>query len=144
VAVSDYDQLSAVELARQLGNTASQLVQKQIELAKQEAREDLRQTIRGIVIIVAGAVLLLFAVICLLIGLTSATGQLLSLALRGAPLGWLIALGALIWLIVFAAIGAVCLILGKRRIQTNPLSRTRASLLEDLEWVKQRLTPPES
>jgi uncharacterized membrane protein YqjE len=135
VAVTDYDQLGIPELVRRLADTTGQLVHKQIELAKQEAREDLRQTIRGVLFIAAGAVLLLFAVVCLLIGLTAATAQLL---------GWALWAAALLWLVLFAIVGVVCLLLGKRRIRTQPLSRTRATLEEEREWVRQRLTPPES
>ncbi len=132
---TDYDELSIPDLAHRLKDTVRLLVQKQVELAKQEAREDLHQTIRGLIFIVIGAGPLLFAVICLLIGLTAATAQLLGWPLWGA---------ALLWLFLFALGGAVSLYLGKQRIATNPLRRTRAALKEDVEWARQRLTPPES
>jgi uncharacterized membrane protein YqjE len=131
-AVTDYDQLSLGDLKRRLTYTTSELTRKQIELAKQEGREDLRQTIRAAIWLGIGAALMLFAVVCLLIALTSATSALTPLPLWGS---------ALIWLVIFAAIGAFCLLHGKGQIQTRPLGYTRATLKEDLEWVKQRLKP---
>ncbi len=136
---TDYDELSIPDLAHRLKDTVRLLVQKQVELAKQEAREDLRITVRGIILLAVGAALLLFAVVCLLIALTAATALLLANVVGGNPL-WL---AGLIWLIIFAAGGAICLLLGKRRIRTRPLSLTRATLQEDVEWARQRLTPPE-
>ncbi len=136
MAVTDYDQLSLGELGRRLTDTVTELVHKQIELAKQEVREDLRQNVRAGIWLGVGGVLLLFAVICLLIGLTALTGMLL-----GAPVGGHAA-GAGIWLAIFAIAGVVCLLIGKRRLQTQPLGRTRTEAKESVEWAKQRLTPP--
>jgi len=136
---TDYDELSIPELARRLAETTRLLVQKQVELAKQEARADLQITVRGIIFLVVGAALLLFAVVCLLIALTAATALLLASLFGGNPL-WL---AGIIWLVLFAAAGGICLWLGKQRIRTRPLSLTRAALQENVEWAKHRLTPPE-
>jgi uncharacterized membrane protein YqjE len=133
VSITDYDQLSINDLGRRLVDTTSDLVHKQIELAKQEAREDLRQNVRAGILLGIGAVLLLFAVICLLIALTAATALLLGNRL------WL---GALIWLLIFAVAGAAFLFFGKQRLQLRPLGRARAEAKENVEWVRQRLTPP--
>ena len=139
VVATDYDELSIPELARRLAETTRLLVQKQVELAKQEARADLQITVRGIIFLVVGAALLLFAVVCLLIALTAATALLLASLFGGNPL-WL---AGIIWLVLFAAAGGICLWLGKQRIRTRPLSLTRAALQENVEWAKHRLTPPE-
>ena len=136
---TDYDELSFPDLAHRLKDTVRLLVQKQVELAKQEAREDLRITVRGVILLAAGAALLLFAVVCLLIALTAATALLLASLIGGNPL-WL---AGVIWLVVFATAGAICLLLGKQRIRTRPLNLTRATLQENVEWARQRLTPPE-
>jgi uncharacterized membrane protein YqjE len=137
VSVTDYDQLSVTDLGRRLADTTSELVHKQIELAKQEAREDLRQNIRAAILLGIGAVLLLFAVVCLLVALIAGTTAVSGdrIALWGS---------ALIWLLIFAIAGAVLLFVGKRRLQLRPLGRTRAELKENVEWVRQRLTPPAS
>src|SRR5438067_10215497 len=103
VSITDYDQLSIGELGRRLADTTSELVHKQIELAKQEAREDLRQNVRAAILLGAGAVLLLFAVICLLVALVAGTSALT---------GWPVWVSALVWVLVFAVIGAVLLFVG--------------------------------
>lgn len=137
MSITDYDQLTIPDLARRLADTTSELVHKQIELAKQEAREDLRQNVRAAIILGVGAVLLLFAVICLLVALIAVTAALSGdrLPLWGS---------ALIWVLIFAASGAGALFVGKRRLELRPLGRTRAEVKENVEWVKQRLTPPAS
>jgi uncharacterized membrane protein YqjE len=135
VSITDYDQLSIGELARRLADTTSELVHKQIELAKQEAREDLRQNLRAAIILGVGAVLLLFAIICLLGALVAGTS---------AATGWPLWVCALLWFVIFAVIGAVLLFVGKQTLQLRPLGRTRAEAKENVEWVKQRLTPPAS
>lgn len=134
MAVTDYDQLGLGDLGHRLSDTLNELSQKQLLLAKQEARENLHQAIRAAIWLAAGAVLLLFAVICLLFALVSGTAALFGLAFWAA---------GLIWLVIFAVIGAVCLVVGKGRIPRQPLGLTRATLKEDVEWVRQRLTPPE-
>lgn len=134
MSITDYDQLSVGEIARRLADTTSELVHKEMELAKQEAREDLRQNVRAAIILGVGAVLLLFAVICLLGALVAGTSALL---------GWPLWVSALVWFAIFAIVGAVGLIVGKQRLQLRPLGRTRAEMKETVEWVKQRLTPPE-
>ena len=135
MAATDYDQMSIGDLGRRLASTASALVDAQILLAKQEAREEVREGIRIGIWLGAGAGLLLFAVICLLIALTTGTAQ---------ALGWPIWVMAIIWLVIFAAAGVACLLVGRKRIQAmQPLGRTRTTLKEDLEWARQRLKPQE-
>jgi len=135
VSITDYDQLSLGELARRLADTTSELVHKQIELAKQEAREDLRQNVRAAIFLAVGVVLLLFAVICLLGALVAGTSALTR---------WPLWLCALLWFVIFAVAGVVLLLVGKQRLELRPLGRTRAEVKENVEWVKQRLTPPAS
>jgi len=130
VAVTDYDQLSLGDLGQRLGDTLQDLAHKQVLLAKQEANEDLQRAIRAAIWLGVGVVLVLFGVVCLLFALVAATA-----ALSGLPL-WA---AALIWLLIFAVIGAICLMVGKGRIPLRPLSLTRATLKEDLEWARQRL-----
>ena len=131
MAVTDYDQLSLGDLGQRLGDTLQDLAHKQVLLAKQEANEDLQRAIRAAIWLGVGVVLVLFGVVCLLFALVAATA-----ALSGLPL-WA---AALIWLLIFAVIGAICLMVGKGRIPLRPLSLTRATLKEDLEWARQRLT----
>ena len=137
VAVTDYDQLTLGELGRRLAETVQVLAHKQIDLAKQEARENLRQNVRAAIWLAAGAALLLCALVCLLITLTAATASIIGGGI------WRLAAAGGIWLLIFAAGGVVCLLVGKRRLQTHPLGLTRTEVKESVEWAKQRLTPPE-
>ena len=132
MAATDYDQLSMGDLGRRLTHTVTELVEKQVELAKQEAREDLRQSLRAAIWLGIGAALLLFATICLLVGLIALTAHFTRWGM-----GW----AALLWLVIFAIAGALCALKGKGHLQTQPLGRTRTSVKEDLEWAKQRLKP---
>jgi uncharacterized membrane protein YqjE len=134
LAATDYENLNIRELGQRLADTTSDLVEKQVLLAKQEARENLQEAIRAAIWLAAGAVLLLFAVICLLIALTTGTADLFR---------WPAWLAGLIWLVIFAAVGAVCLLVGRRRLRITPLGHTRATLKEDVEWARQRLKPRE-
>jgi uncharacterized membrane protein YqjE len=136
VAVTDYEQLSLGELGRRLTETARELVRKEIALAKQEGRENLKQNVRAAIWLAAGAALLLCALICLLIALTAVTASIIGGGV------WRLAAAGGIWLLIFAVGGAVCLFVGKGRLQTHPLGLTRAEVKETVEWAKQRLTPP--
>ena len=134
MATPNYEALSLSELGRRLVDNVSALVEKQIALAKQELREDIRSNLRAIILFVAGGLLLLFAAMCLLVALIDATMLLLRWPLWGA---------ALLWGVLFAIVGAACLLLGRQRLRVPPLQRSRAIVREELEWARQRLTPPE-
>ena len=134
MATPNYDAMSLAELGRRLIDTSSELVTQQIALAKQELREDIRLNIRAIIFFAVGGVLLLFAIICLLVALVHATSLLL---------GGRIWLAGLIWFVIFAAVGgAVIYFLGKRNLRVPPLKQSRTLVQEELEWARQRLTPP--
>ena len=134
MAIPNYDAMSLAELGRRLIDTSSELVSGQIALAKQELREDIRLNIRAIIFFAVGGVLLLFAIICLLVALVHATSLLL---------GDRIWLAGLIWFVIFAAVGgAVIYFLGKRNLRVPPLKQSRTLVQEELEWARQRLTPP--
>jgi uncharacterized membrane protein YqjE len=140
MAATDYDQLSIPELGRRLADTAKDLANKHVLLAKQEAREDLRIGLQAAIWLGVGAALLLFALICFLVALTAGTARLIAWVIGGSDLLWL---AAIIWLVVFLAIGAGCLFVGRRRLQFQPFGRTRGILKEDEEWARQRLKLPE-
>ncbi len=135
MAVTDYEQLGLAELGRRLVAVGRDLGHKYIELARQEARENLEQAIRAAVWLAVGAALALFALFCFLFALVAGTAALLN---------WPLWLAALLWLAIFGATGGGCLLVGRRRLPLRPLERTRAELKEGMEWAKQRLTPPAS
>ncbi|HZU05781.1 MAG TPA: phage holin family protein [Chloroflexota bacterium] len=132
MAATDYEQLGLPELVRRLFDAVSTLVEKQIALAKQEAREDWQHAKRSALWLAVGAGLLLLAAICVPVVLITGTAALLRWPSWGA---------ALLWLVLFAVLGLLCLFQGRRRFPTRPFERTRAALQENWEWVKQRLKP---
>ena len=125
---NDRRRLSTAELIGSIVHTVSLLVSKEIDLAREEAKADLKAEL-------AVVKLLAIAIVGALMGL--------NLLLVAAVLGlaqvmpaWLaaIALGVAI-LVVSAVVGAI----GWRRRVTRPLAMTRKAVEEDVRWVKERL-----
>lgn len=132
------------ELIGRIVNDASDLVDKQIELAKQEVREDISEAIGDVKQLAIGA------------GIGAAAGLLLVIALWTALiwffnwLGGLIspALGWLGWPIGLLVPAAIAFFAYRRFIKRGlqitrirPMARTRATLKEDMEWVQHLRTP---
>ncbi|MBI2955654.1 MAG: phage holin family protein [Chloroflexi bacterium] len=119
--------LGWADLIRRLANNVALIVDKQIDLAKEEAREDFSHALRGAMLAIVGAVLLLSAWVSFIV-----TG--IFLISRAMP-DWL---AALIVGIFFLVVGVLVLLIGKARLQVKPLAKTRESLREDVEWVKRQ------
>ncbi len=124
------------QLTSQLLDNLSLILQKQIDVAKQEVNETIRGGL-GVAKLFAPAaavaLLFLIAFINLLIAL---------LALL-VPL-WL---SALIFTLVFLIITGVLAFLGYRRLRRMleyPMGNTRESVREDIEWARRQLKPGES
>ena len=120
------------ELIRRLIENVQGLVDKQIEMVKQELREDLRQLAGAAKTLGIGLAFLLLAGLCLFhfifLGIDRLTG------------GWGWA-AALVCTLLFAAVGAIFAKRGMGQVRVQPLARTRETLKEDAEWAKHRLTP---
>lgn len=136
------------ELVGRLINDLSDLVDKQIALAKQEIREEIRQAFKGAKAIAIGA------------GIAAAMGMLLVIWAWSAFIWFFNWIGALLfgdwgswigWLLGVLVPVAVVAFAWKRFIQPgwneakqtlkSPLDRTRTSLKEDMEWVQRLRTP---
>jgi hypothetical protein len=119
--------LSNSDLIREIAGKASVLLKKEVELAKAEIRADLQAEI-GMVktLAIAGVAALLgldAAVVALILGLASVIpGWAAALIVAGGLLG------------IAAVVGFV----GWRRHVTRPLTLTRQTLKEDLQWMKER------
>ena len=120
------------DLVRRLIDNVQTLLDKQIELAKQELREDLRQLLGAAKSLGIGAALLLLAGICFFNFLFLAIDTLLP------RWGWV---AALVVTLLFAIVGGLLANKGKDQVKVQPLARTRETLKEDAEWAKHRLTP---
>jgi hypothetical protein len=121
-------QLSNRALLGEITGKATLLARKEIELAKAEIREDLRAQLGMVKALSVAMVAALLGVNLLFVA------GVLALALT-MP-GWLAALIVGGGLLLIAAIAAY---LGWRRLVTNPLAKTRQTLKEDMQWVKERL-----
>lgn len=118
------------DLVTETARKASQLVKKEMELAKAELRADIRSEIKmasglgvaGLCALVALELLLVAGVLALMEG--------------GVLPGWA---AALIVAAVVLAIGAGAGLWGWARRVRKPLDATRRSLREDVRWVKERM-----
>jgi hypothetical protein len=135
------EQQSIGQLLRRIINGLNGLVDRQIQIAKQEVKEDILQVIGagktlGIgagIAAVGGLILLNLATLALVLGLNEISGWLG----MGKWLGWVVAL------ILIAALFFVAYRVIKRglvEIRVTPIDRTRRTLKEDAEWARHLLT----
>lgn len=121
---------SLAELTRQLSDQTTELIRKEIELAKAELQQKGKQVGLGAGMFGGAGIFVVYA----LGALTAAA----ILALATAMDGWL---AALIVALVWAAIAGVLALTGKNRVQEgSPPVPEQAieSVKEDVEWTKQR------
>ncbi len=129
---------STGDLIRRLIDDANGLVELQIRLAKLEAKENLLAALGGAKTLGIAAGLAVLALIGLVVFVIDGLAGLMRLILRGRAgvLGddWL---WALIFLIVTGGLAAFFGLRGIKQLKINPLQRTRETLQEDIEWLRQ-------
>ena len=131
---------STPDLIRRLIDDANGLIELQIRLAKLEAKENLLSAVGGgkSLGIAAGAgVLALIGLVVLIItGLAALVGWILPPGIAENILGsdWF---WALVFTVATGVVAAVFALRGIRRVKISPLQKTRESLREDVEWLKQ-------
>src|SRR5262245_36055935 len=115
--------LGTLELVREIVQTGTLLVEKEIELARAELKADLRAHLLMAKRLVVAAALAVLGVNLLLVAVV--------LAFANVMPGWLaaLALGALL----LAVAGIIGLVAWQRRART-PLAVTRRNVKEALEW----------
>ena len=142
------DQATFAELIGRLINDLSELADKQIELAKQEVSEAKDQAISAVKKLAIGAGIAAAAGLLLVIWLWTAVIWFFNWVFGFISIGP-IRLDFVGWIIGLVVPLAVGWFLGKRMIMGGinqakalmpPLPRTRATLKEDLEWVKDQRT----
>lgn len=123
------DRRSLGELTGDLLTNAQEIVRDEVRLAKAEIRQEIKTAIRGAAMLIAGAVLGLFA-----LGLALATAVI---ALAIVLDLWL---AALLVTIAMATVAVILLLVGRSRIQeVDPKpEETVASVKETVEWTKQQ------
>lgn len=124
------DDRSVAELMRELSQQTSDLIRKEMELAKAELRVKGRAAGIGAGAFGAAGLVALFGV--------GALTACLILALATAVDGWL---AALIVAVVYFAVAGVAALVGRRKVQeATPPAPEQAieSTKEDVQWTKQR------
>jgi Flp pilus assembly protein TadB len=116
------------ELFNELLSQSRALVKKEVELARQEARHDLKQEIKAAKGLGAAAVCAL-AALCLLL-----TAGALALVPWLPPWGAVLLVAALV-----IVAGTIAGLVGWSRRVRKPLERTRRTLEDDVQWAKERL-----
>lgn len=123
------ESLGWADLMRRLAHNVASIVDKEIELAKQEARDDISQTVRGASMLAVGAVLLLTAWISFVIAVIFALANVMDAWLAAVVVG-----------VFFLIVGGIIAFVSKSRLQVDPLHKTRETLREDVGWVKRKTT----
>ena len=126
---TEFRRMGTGDLVRRLINNVSSLVDREAELAKEEVRQDAVQVGTGAGALILGGLMIYTAVATLIVALI--------LALASALQPWAV---ALIVAAVFLVIGAIVAFVGYRRVQVQPLARTRQTVREDVQWVKAQMT----
>ena len=121
--------LSTLELVRQIVQTGSLLVQKEVELARAELKADLQAHVLMAKRLAIAALLALLGINLLLVAVVFALAHVMP--------GWLAALA--LGVLLLAVGGAIGLAAWRGRVSA-PLAATRKHVKEDLEWAKEHLT----
>ena len=125
----DVAERSFGELVGELSNDLSQLVRKEIELAKVETKEELSKAGQSAGMFggagVAAWLTLLFLSLALMFALANAM-----------DIGWAALIVAAIWAVAAGALAAV----GRSRLRqaAPPLQQTKETLKEDAQWAKRQ------
>jgi hypothetical protein len=122
--------LTARELVTELAQKASLLARSEIELAKAEAREQIRAEVKMASGLGVAGVCALLTINLLLVALV------LGLAQGGVLSGWL---AALVVAAVVLAVGTVAGLIGWSKRVRKPLPATRRSVQESVRWAKERV-----
>ena len=120
---------STGELLHELKSDVLEISRAQIELAKAELKESFRRETRLVAGLGIGGICALIFLNLLLVALI--------LALSNHLPGWL---AALIVALAVASIGVAAAAFGWSRRVRHPFERTRRTLQEDAQWVRERTT----
>ena len=137
------DRQSTTQLFRRVVNGLNGLVDRHVQLVKQELKEELLTVLKagktlgiGAAIAVVGALVLLNVLIMMLVlGLNELGSWFIPYV--GQFLGWIVVL-ILIGAIFFFAYKLV--MRGIQEVKISPLEETREAVSEDVTWVRQLLT----
>lgn len=123
--------MTSADLVKELTSNASLLVQRQVKLAKLEAKQELQKG-KTMVELYGAAGLCAYAGVVLML-VAAALGI-------GAALDGRYWAGALIVAAVMFVPAVVIGLLGHKKRLTNPMPRSRAELSKEFTWAKYRTT----
>jgi uncharacterized membrane protein YqjE len=123
------------QLIRRIINGLNGIVDRQIQLVKQEIKEDILEVVGASKTLAIGAGIAVVGLLILLNVVTMAI--VLSLNMVWPWLGWIVIV-LLIGVIMFVAF--LFAKRGLREIRVTPVDRTRRTLKEDARWARQLLT----
>ncbi|MFN8521905.1 MAG: phage holin family protein [Chloroflexota bacterium] len=137
------EEQSIGQLLRRIVTGLNELVDRQIELVKREARENVVDVLKASKTLAIGAGLGLLAALLLLnlLAMTIVLG-FNEIGARWVPIigPWL---GWILLIIIIAVLGFVTyrlIVRGIEEVQISPVGRTRQTLGEDIEWAQRLLT----
>jgi uncharacterized membrane protein YqjE len=119
------------DLVRRIINGVQDIIDRQIELAKQELKENINQVAKASGLLIAGGVLLFLTAIFLLITIIMVLD-----AVFPRFGGWI---SSLVITLLLGIVGAILVLRGKKQVMIQPVARTRETLKEDLAWAKRPL-----
>ena len=134
---------STTQLFRRIVNGVNGLVDRHVQLVKQELKEELltvlgaaKTLILGSAVAIVGALVLLNVLVMMLVlGLNEIGGWLWPGP--GQFLGWLVIVILLAVVFYFAYL---LVMRGIKEVKLSPIERTRKTVQEDIEWAQQLLT----
>lgn len=123
--------MSSADLVKELTSNASLLVQRQVKLAKLEARQEIQKGKTMVELFGVAGLCAYAGVILCFVGAALAIGA----ALDGRYWAGALIMAAVVFIPAIA--GGL---LGYKKRVTNPLPRTRAELSKEITWAKYRTT----
>jgi hypothetical protein len=121
-------EMPTTKLMAEIGSKVALLVNKEVELARTEIKNDLNAELASIKRIGVGVVAALITINMLMVAAVFGLAPYLGGAMAA------LALAAVALVIALVAGG-----LGWSKFVTNPLVRTRRTLREDLQWTKEKM-----
>ena len=137
------DRQSTNQLFRRVVNGLNGLVDRHVQMVKQELKEELLKVLTagktlgiGAAVALVGALVLLNVVVMMLVlGLNELGGWYIPYV--GRFLGWIV---VLILIVVVFFVAYRLMMRGVREVKITPLEGTREAVREDIEWARQLLT----
>lgn len=121
--------LGTGDLLRRLVNNISAIVDREVELAKEEAKSEAITVGTGTGLLALGGLMIYTVLPAIVVAIIYAINPTLP------PVTV-----ALITAAVFLVLGAILALVGWNMVKVKPMERTRESVKEDIQWARSRMT----